>query len=194
MASKVFTEHFIDVIHEKHSFNSLLIALLSIAYFISSKTEACVEEDISESLTDMAFVPVQEDTIDEAVLETLNNTSLDVRELNIDAVLMEFTTGEEVPDSLTYYVAYREDDNSRVILVLGDDNLPFPVRSGTDLTPELKDKRVASLVLFLPNEGIQGTDGVTLDVDDIVNILADSVTVKVCGTLMQSCFSFHSML
>ncbi|KAJ8024951.1 hypothetical protein HOLleu_35016 [Holothuria leucospilota] len=141
-------------------------------------TELCEKKDIS----DIQFVKVQEDTIDETDLEPfLNIASLDLRELYLDAAVrvMAFTI-QQVPDTLTFNVGYREDVNSSVKLLLGGDGSPLPVESGTDLTPQLEDKKVASVVFFLPKEGIQGTDGVTLDVDEIVDILADFLIVKLC--------------
>lgn len=106
---------------------------------------------------------------------------------------MTFTV-QKLPASLTFNVGYREDVNGSVKLLLGDDGSPLPVKNDTDLTPQLEKENVASVVFFLPKEGIPGPDGVTMGVNEIVDTLADSLIVKLCGTLIQNCFSFRCML
>ena len=126
----------------------------------------------------------------------LDLTSFDLRELYLGAGsrVMSLDIGE-IPDALNIlYVGYRGEDGDYIMPLLGDDESLLPIESPTDLAPQLESKRVVSVVFFISTEGLQGTDGETMDVNEIVTTLAGSMTVKLCGTLVQHCVPFHCVL
>ena len=97
------------------------------------------------------------------------------QELALDAILMSVVI-PDLPGDEPVFVGFKPDGSDDITLVSDDEDTPLDVGPGADLTSQLRNMDVDSLVFFIPSEG-------TETVEDIVQTLKDELTGEVCGKL-----------